>query len=117
MRTFKEMKQGIGEKAVEINDILGNQAKMDFVRKVAEDEGVSIESALDMCANVPKYSLGMKMASPADLMMAASKKYVDAFKRGLTPEELEIFEKEVEPMGLAKLVKEEKRRQRKAAKK
>lgn len=101
------------EKILEMNDKLDFEARAQFVSAVAEDEGVSIEEAYRLCQDVPKYSLGFKMASPAMLRMASSKKYVKRFKELLSPEELEIFEKEVEPMGLKGIVKDEMRRKMK----
>lgn len=107
------IKQAGKDKILEINDQLDGMARAQFLSAVAKDEGVDMEEAMRMCMEVPKYSLGYKMASPAMLRMASSKKYVDAFKATLTPEELEIFENEVQPMGLKGLMKDEMRRKRK----
>lgn len=113
MRGVKELKTIGKDKVLEINDQLDGMARAQFVTAVAKDEGVSMEEAMRMCTEVPKYFLGYKLASPAQLRMASSKNYVGAFKLSLTPEELEIFENEVEPMGLNGLVKDEMKRRRK----
>lgn len=114
MKGMKQLK-GLGkDKILEINDQLDGMARAQFVSAVAKDEGVGMEEAMRMCTEIPKYSLGYKLASPAMLRMASSKKYVETFKGMLTPEELEIFENEVEPMGLKGLMKDEIRRKRKS---
>lgn len=113
MGKINEVRQLGREKVIEINDQLDGMARSQFVGEVAKDEGVSMEEAIEMCNTVPKYSLGYKMASPAMLRMASSKKYVGKFKEMLTPEELEIFEKEVEPMGLKGIIKSEMKRKKK----
>lgn len=113
MKGVKQLKGITEDKILEINDRLDGMARSQFVAAVAKDEGVSMEEAMRMCSEgseYPKYSLGYKMASPAMLRMASSKKYVGKFKTMLTPEELEIFETEVEPMGLKGLVKDEMKR-------
>ena len=112
MSSLGKVKELGRDKIFEINDQLDGRARSQFIAKVAEDEGVSLEEAARMCSEVPKYSLGWKMSSPAMLRMASSKKYIGTFKSMLTPEELEIFEKEVEPMGLKGLVKDEMKRRK-----
>lgn len=113
MKKIKEVRQLGRDKVFEINDQLDGMARAQFVSAVAQDEGVTMAEAITMCNTIPKYSLGYKMASPALLRMASSKKYVGKFKEMLTPEELEIFENEVEPMGLKGIVKDEMKRKRK----
>lgn len=113
MKGVKELKSLGKDKIFEINDQLDMMARTQFVEAVAKDEGVTMEEAMRMCmegSGYPKYSMGYKMASPAMLRIASSRKYVGRFKEMLTPEELEIFEREVEPMGLKGLMKDELKR-------
>ena len=56
------------------------------------------------------------MASPSVMAMLAMKKGKEAFKRGLEPEELVLFEDEIEHMDVGKAMVEEFKKQKKAKK-
>lgn len=109
----KQIKKVLEDKAWEVNDALDAQVKSQLIAKIAEDEGVSYGEAAVMCQSVPKYSLGMKMASPSVMMWIRTKKGSEKFKKWLTPEELEIYERDVEPMNLKGMMKEEWKRRKK----
>lgn len=117
MSKLRNIKNGIEDKVWEVNDRLDSQCRAQFVSQVAEDEGVTMAEAFTMCETVPKYSLGMKMCSPAIMLWIRKKKGSEKFKTMLTPEELKIYEEEVEPMNLAFMMKSEFKSQKKAKKK
>lgn len=109
------------EKIEDVNSSLDMQAQYRFVCAVAKDEGVEYQRAVDMCTPhseywVPKYSLGYKMQSPHVTVMLATEKGKRAFKQDLLPEELELFENEVESLNFGEMLKEERKRQKKEKK-
>lgn len=90
---------------------LDSECQMKYLKKIQKEDGVSYEEAVRLTQEDPKYSLGWKLCSPdavTDMMTESGRRRI---KRTLTPEELEIFERDVEPMGLRKIVTGEIRRQ------
>ena len=116
------MKDGMWEKIEDVNMGLANQAQYNFVNAVAKDEGVDYETALEFCTPhtpkwQPKYSLGYKMQAPYVTVMLATDKGKQAFKRDLLPEELQLFEDEVEKENMGSLLSKEFIKQKKQKRK
>lgn len=116
MRKIKELKSGIEDKIWEVNDQMDSYCRAEFVSKVAQDEGVTMSEAFALCETDPKYSLGMKMCSPSIMLWIRKKEGSEKFKKMLNPDELKIYEEEVEPMNLKDLIKAEMKSQKKAKK-
>lgn len=131
---FSRITKGIGEKVTKVKDATWEkiddltfqtdaQAQTRFLGEIMKDEGCTFEEAVGMVTVgspnwQPKYSLGYKMASPAKMaMMAMGEKGKAAFKKELVPEELALFEGEVENMNIGKEMIAEHHRQKQAAKK
>lgn len=111
----------VWEKVEDVNDQMDAIERSKFLSKICEDEKCSLDDASLMCTVhspkwEPKYSLGYKMASPSVMAMLAMKKGKEAFKRGLEPEELILFEDEIEHMDVGKAMVEEFKKQKKAKK-
>lgn len=90
---------------------LDSECQLKYLKKIQKEDCVSYEEAVRLTQEDPKYSLGWKLCSPdavTDMMTESGRRRI---KRTLTPEELEIFEKDVEPMGLRKIVTGEIKRQ------
>lgn len=112
------------EKAWELQDQLAVRARADYIQKVMKWEECDYEEAYLICIRKtdpvePEYSLGYKMCDPIYLMAMNAqlrKKDRDAarekFKLMLEPDELKIFEEQVEKMDTRKMWKEEKKRQK-----
>lgn len=82
-----------------------------YYEMIAKDEGVTVDEAAKMCVDVPKYSMGLKMASPAVVMMLRSKKGKQVFESWLTPEELEEWA-QVKDMNFRQMMRKEKKKQK-----
>lgn len=97
----------------EYNQRLDDESVMRYIRKIMEEDRVGYEEAWRLCREDPKYSMGLKMCSPAVVMMLKSEKGRARFREMLTPEELEVFDREVAgKINFRKAVKQEMRRQR-----
>ena len=115
------VKNATWEKVEDVNDQLNMQVRSQFINEIMKDENCSFQDAYDMCTPgtekwQPKYSLGYKMAAPYIQFMLRSEKGKRAFKKDLLPEELELFEKEVEKIDFEAAQKEEMKKQKKAKK-
>ena len=111
------IKEGTWNKIEDINDQMGYQTQYRFLQAIMKDEKVDYNTALEMCTPhseqwQPKYSLGYKMAIPYKMIMIRSEKGKRQFKKELLPEELALFESEVEKMNIKKEMREERKRQK-----
>jgi len=98
------------------NQRLDDEAVVRYIQKIMDEDKVSYEEAWRLCREEPKYSMGLKMCSPAIVLMLRSKKGQDRFREMLTPEELEVFNSEVAgKINFKSAVKKEYRRQKKGA--
>lgn len=98
------------------NQRLDDEAVVRYIQKIMDEDKVSYEEAWRLCREEPKYSMGLKMCSPAIVLMLRSKKGQDRFREMLTPEELEVFDSEVAgKINFKSAVKKEYRRQKKGA--
>jgi hypothetical protein len=89
------------------------QALMQFYGKIAKEDGVTVEEAIEMCDTIPQYSLGRKLQIymvRSSMDLRHKKEHLREFMANLTPEEREIYERDVKNMNLGKMVKEECRR-------
>lgn len=94
-------------KAMDLTAELRTRAQANFIKKMAKEEGVDYHIMLLRCQQ-PKdpedfyFSLGYKMSNPVYMMaMNLQKKEnrskaIENFKKELCPEELKIFESEVQ---------------------
>ncbi len=114
MGIIQKTKDLAWDKVYEINDILDNQAVMKYYQKICEEDGVTFEEAVQLCQTEPKYSMGLKMCSPAVVMMLRTKKGQDTFRTWLTPEELVIFDSDECPKNFRQMIRNEKKRQKKS---
>lgn len=98
----------------EYNQILDDESVKRYIERIMKEDGVSYEEAWRLVREDPKYSLGYKMCSPAIIMMLQMPKGPDRFREMLTPEELEIYNTEVDGViNIRKAVKREKKKQKK----
>lgn len=116
-----EIKGAAWEKIEDANSGMDMQAQYLFVQSVMKDENVDYDTAIEFCTVgtpkwQPKYSLGYKMQSPHVTFMLQFEKGKAAFKKDLHPEELKIFENEVENMNMSEMFIEEWKKQRKEKK-
>lgn len=104
------------DKIEDYNQRLDDEAVVRYIQKIIDEDKVSYEEAWRLCREEPKYSMGLKMCSPAIVLMLRSKKGQDRFREMLTPEELEVFDSEVAgKINFKSAVKKEFRRQKKGA--
>ena len=97
----------------EYNQRLDDESVMRYIKRIMDEDKVSYEEAWRLCREEPKYSMGLKMCSPAVVLMLKSEKGKQRFREMLTPEELEIFDKEVAgKINFRKAVRQEYKRQR-----
>lgn len=108
---MRGIKKAASDKVDDYKIRLDSECQMKYLKKIQKEDRVSYEEAVRLTQEDPKYSLGWKLCSPdavADMMTESGRRRI---KRTLTPEELEIFERDVEPMGLTKIVTGEIKRQ------
>lgn len=111
MKKWK-ISEAMWDKITDINGMMDAQAQCRYIDMIQQNEGTGYEETIALIQSTPKYSLGMKMCSPAVMIMLTKAKGRQRFREWLTPEELEIFDSEIEPMGLKSLMKKEMRRQK-----
>lgn len=100
---------GAGEKIVEYAKDQELKARVKFANWVANEENIEFDDAWLICTNqdperiIPEYSLGWKLASPlvqTELNLQPRKKAREAarekFRKELTPEELQLFNEQVD---------------------
>lgn len=104
------VKESTWRKIEDANSLLDMETVNRYYQMIAKDEGVSYEEAAKMCVDVPKYSLGLKMASPSVVFMLKSKKGKEKFESWLTPEEKEEWDK-VKDLNFRQMIKKEKKKQ------
>ena len=85
------MPEGIKNKNDEINAYFDAVAVQEYYAKICKEDGVTYEEAIRLCQTEPKYSMGLKMCSPAVMVMLTFPGGKKKFASWLTPEELEIF--------------------------
>lgn len=83
--------QSILAKNDELNAYLDSIAVQEYYAKICKEDGVTYEEAIRLCETEPKYSMGLKMCSPAVITMLQLPGGKKKFASWLTPEELQIF--------------------------
>ena len=88
---IKAIPKGILDKNEELNAYLDQIAISEYYAKICKEDGVTYEEAVQLCIMEPKYSMGLKMCSPAVITMLQLPGGKKKFAEWLTPEELAIF--------------------------
>ena len=110
-------------KALDLTAELKNKAQARFVKKMAKEEGVDYHIMLLRCQQPTEsedfyFSLGYKMSHPIYMIaMNLQKKEnrskaIENFKKELCPEELKIFESEVQTENMRTNFKKELKKHR-----
>lgn len=95
------------------NYVLDQESRSRYIQKIMKEDGVDYDEAWRLVREEPKYSMGYKMCSPAVVLMLKSSRGKETFRSMLTPEELEIFDNEVDGViNFKKAIRKEKRRQK-----
>lgn len=105
------IKEAAWQKIEDANALMDMEAVSRYYRMIAKDEGITTAEAMDLCITMPKYSLGLKMASPAVVMMLRSAQGKKTFESWLTPEEKAEWDK-VKDLNFRQLIKKEKKKQK-----
>ena len=120
-----KIKELTTQKAEMLQWELASQAKARFYQNVMEWENCSYEEAVKLAQGETEpvrwdYTLGLKLCDPlmmmamhAQLGKKARAQAVENFKATLTPEELKIYEEDVEPTSMGKAFRESLRRKKK----
>lgn len=102
------------DKIEEWNRVLDDESVKRYIAKIMQEDGVTYEQAWELCKTEPKYSMGLKMCSPSVVIMLTMRGGKDRFRKMLTPEELAIFNSEVDgKINFRSAVKHELKRQKK----
>lgn len=97
----------------EWNRILDDESIRRYIKKIMQEDGVSYEEAWRLVKEDPKYSMGYKMCSPSIVVMLTMRGGKARFRKMLTPEELKIFDTEVDgKIDIKRAFKKEKKRQK-----
>lgn len=95
------------DEAYKLQDQKAAEARAKFLYKIMEDENVDYETAFDIATGKTdpvqwEYTLGYKMNDPLMMLAMFSQpgkkaraQAIEKFEQGLTPEELEIFRRDV----------------------
>lgn len=122
MAILTKAKTKIEDKVMKTADAVTLKGQTDFIYNVMKWENVSFEEAQNIChgqTNPPmwEYTLGYKMSDAIWMMgmtvqrgKKARAKAVENFRKMLTPEELELFDKEVNADGKLKKQMDEAKR-------
>lgn len=110
---LKALKEAGWDKLEDWNRVLDDESIRRYINRIMEKDGVSYDEAWRLVREDPKYSLGYKMCSPSIVMMLKMRGGKDRFREMLTPEELEIFDSEVDgKIDFKKAIKEFRRQKR-----
>lgn len=107
-----KISEAMWDKITDINAMMDAQAQARYIEMIRKDEGITFDEAIILIDKTPKYSLGMKMCSPAVMIMLTKSKGRQKFREWLTPEELVIFDGEVATMNLKGMMRREMKRQK-----
>lgn len=117
MTKLKELKKRITAKGWESiedwNYVLDQESRSRYIQKIMKEDQVDYDEAWRLVREEPKYSMGYKMCSPAIVMMLKMRGGKETFRGMLTPEELEVFDNEVDgKVNFKKAIKTEFKRQK-----
>lgn len=108
------IKQSLDDKIYQARSAAEFQALHKFYMNICKEDGVTYDEAKALCDTDPKYSLGRKMQI---YMIRASldPRHMKQHKREmlalLSDEERKIYDEEVVPLKMGKMVKDEVKRQ------
>lgn len=111
MKGMRQIRNAAWDRVEDINAMLDMESRNRFFKVIMKEDGITYDEAVRLCLDDPKYSLGYKMCSPSVIAMLKMRGGKERFKQWLTPEELEIFERDVEHMDFRKMEKAERKRQ------
>ena len=117
MTKLKELKKRITAKGWESiedwNFVLDQESRSRYIQKIMKEDQVDYDEAWRLVREEPKYSMGYKMCSPAIVMMLRMRGGKETFRSMLTPEELQVFDDEVDgKINFKKAIKTEFKRQK-----
>lgn len=117
MTKLKELKKRITAKGWESiedwNFVLDQESRSRYIQKIMKEDQVDYDEAWRLVREEPKYSMGYKMCSPAIVMMLRMRGGKETFRSMLTPEELQVFDEEVDgKINLKRAIKTEFKRQK-----
>lgn len=119
-----KIRQIIKDKAEDTREKLASAAQIKFINQVAEWEEVDFNTAKAICLGFTdpvewEYTLGYKMADPVYQMAmnmqarrSMRERARENFKKTLTPEELEIFIRDVESKNTREMMKDALKRKK-----
>ena len=117
MTKLKELKKRLTAKGCESiedwNFVLDQESRSRYIEKIMREDQVDYDEAWRLVREEPKYSMGYKMCSPAIVMMLRMRGGKETFRSMLTPEELQVFDEEVDgKVNFKKAIKTEFKRQK-----
>lgn len=117
MTKLKELKKRITAKGWESiedwNYVLDQESRSRYIQKIMKEDQVDYDEAWRLVREEPKYSMGYKMCSPSIVMMLRMRGGKETFQSMLTPEELQVFDDEVDgKVNFKKAIKTEFKRQK-----
>ena len=117
MTKLKELKKRITAKGWESiedwNFVLDQESRSRYIQKIMREDQVDYDEAWRLVREEPKYSMGYKMCSPAIVMMLRMRGGKETFRSMLTPEELQVFDDEVDgKVNFKKAIRTEFRKQK-----
>ena len=108
---LKEAGRGTIDDWVNLTDAASRER---YVKMIMREDKVDEAEAWRLIREDPKYSMGFKMCSPVIVTSLKTARGRAEFRQCLTPEELEIFDNEVDgKINFRSAIKAEKRRQKK----
>lgn len=117
MTKMRELKKKITAKGWESvedwNYVLDQESRSRYIQKIMKEDKVDYDEAWRLVREEPKYSMGYKMCSPAIVMMLRMRGGKETFRGMLTPEELQVFDDEVDgKINFKRAIKTEFKRQK-----
>lgn len=117
MTKLKELKKKITAKGWESiedwNYVLDQESRSRYIQKIMKEDQVDYDEAWRLVREEPKYSMGYKMCSPSIVMMLRMRGGKETFRSMLTPEELQVFDDEVDgKINFKRAIKTEFKRQK-----
>ena len=110
---MRSLKAAGWDKIERWNQALDDESVRRYIAKIMKEDNVTYEEAWELCRTDPKYSMGLKMCSPAIVTMLTMRGGKDRFRKMLTDEEREVFDSEVDgKINFRRAVRKEHKRQK-----
>lgn len=111
---MRSLKAAGWEKIERWNQALDDESVRRYIAKIQNEDNVSYEEAWELCRTDPKYSMGLKMCSPAIITMLTMRGGKERFRKMLTDEERAVFDAEVDgKINFRKALRKEHKKQKK----